>query len=100
MKSKKIRNSARGEDCQVRIPGICNFNPETTIPAHIGHGGGTGMKAADLEIAYCCSDCHDLIDDRVNSVRFTRDAILVMAFEGAARTRSILVNKGLIEVAK
>ncbi|MBC7213069.1 MAG: DUF1364 family protein, partial [Pseudomonas sp.] len=28
--SKKVRESARGQDCTVRIPGICNFNPETT----------------------------------------------------------------------
>ena len=98
MKSKKIRNSARGEDCQVRIPGICNFNPETTIPAHIGHGGGTGMKASDLEIAYCCSDCHDLIDQRTNIAEFSDLEIKLMAYEGAARTREILVSKSLIEV--
>tara|TARA_R110000851_G_scaffold206105_1_gene358155 strand:- start:613 stop:912 length:300 start_codon:yes stop_codon:yes gene_type:complete len=98
VKSKKIRNSARGEDCQVRIPGICNFNPETTIPAHIGHGGGTGMKASDLEIAYCCSDCHDLIDQRTNIAEFSDLEIKLMAYEGAARTREILVSKSLIEV--
>ena len=98
MKSNKIRASAEGEECQVRIPGVCNFDNATTIPAHIGHGGGTGMKASDLEIAYCCSSCHDVIDDRVNSIQFTRDAILVMGFEGAARTRKILVSKGLIAV--
>ena len=34
--SKKIRNSARGQDCALRIPGVCNFNPETTVLAHVG----------------------------------------------------------------
>ncbi len=98
MNSKKIRNSARGEDCQVRIPGICNFNPETTVGAHVGIGGGMGGKASDLEIAYCCSDCHDLIDQRTNIAEFSDLQIKLMAYEGAARTREILVSKSLIEV--
>jgi len=97
MKSKKIRNSARGEDCQVRIPNVCNFNPETTVGAHVGKGGGMGGKVSDLEIAYCCSSCHDVLDGRVNTW-FLDKEILVMAYEGAARTREILVSKSLIEV--
>jgi len=35
-KKSKIRASAKGEDCQVRVEGVCNFNPETTILAHLG----------------------------------------------------------------
>lgn len=30
-----LRKAARGRECQVRIPGVCNGNPETTILAHI-----------------------------------------------------------------
>ncbi len=33
--SKKVRDSARGQDCTVRIPGTCNFDPATTVLAHL-----------------------------------------------------------------
>ena len=66
MKSSKIRQSAKGEDCQVRIYGACNGNPETTVFAHLG-GGGMGMKSNDIHGAYCCSGCLDVVDGRVKS---------------------------------
>ena len=65
--SKKIRNSARGEDCTLRIPGVCNGNPETTVWAHLPHWSkGMGKKAVDISGCYACSSCHDFIDDRNN----------------------------------
>lgn len=57
----KIRKSAKGQDCQVRIPGICNFNSETVVLSHL-NGGGMGMKNPDWQGAYCCSACHDVLD--------------------------------------
>ena len=90
----KITQSARGEDCQVRIPNICNHNPETVVFAHIG-GGGMGMKQPDSEGAYCCSDCHDAIDMRSNQ-GFAATAMKLWHHEGAMRTRKILIDKGLL----
>lgn len=29
-----LRKEARGRECQVRIYGVCNGNPETTVLAH------------------------------------------------------------------
>ncbi len=66
MKSQKIRNSARGEECTFNVVGICNYNPETTVLAHLqlkGHGIMAG-KAHDLSSCYACSDCHDYLDRR------------------------------------
>jgi len=90
----KIRQSAKGEDCQVRIPDVCNFNPETTIFAHKG-GAGMGRKASDIHGAYCCSSCHDVIDGRVSS-RYLKDAVELMFYDGILRTQLILIEKGLI----
>jgi len=61
-----LRRLAKGKDCQLRIPGVCNFNPETTILAHIRRGGvaGMGQKPPDLVGVWSCSDCHDVIDGR------------------------------------
>ena len=90
----KITQSARGEECQVRIPGVCNHNPETVVFAHIG-GGGMGMKQPDCEGAYCCSACHDIIDFRV-IYGWTNEQIKLAHHEGSMRTREILLKKGLI----
>ena len=62
----KIRKSARGQECQVRLPGICNGNPETTVLAHYRMAGmcGMGIKPPDFMGAYACSACHDEIDRR------------------------------------
>ena len=61
-RSKKIMNSAKGENCTLRLIGICNFNPETTISAHIGRRRGMGIKAGDNMVVYACRDCHSEID--------------------------------------
>ena len=63
-----LRKAARGRECQVRIPGICNGNPETSVLAHIRLAGlcGTGTKPPDLIATIACSACHDEIDRRTH----------------------------------
>ena len=46
----KITESARGQQCQVNIPGVCSGNPETVVWAHangLQFGNGIGMKSPD-----------------------------------------------------
>ena len=61
-----LRNLARGQQCRIRIPGICTHNPEQTVLAHYRIGGlcGTGMKPHDLIGADACAACHDAVDGR------------------------------------
>jgi len=49
-----VRNSARGKQCEVRIPGVCSFDPSTVVLAHM-NGGGVGYKVIDIHGAYCCA---------------------------------------------
>lgn len=65
----KLTKEARGRDCQVRLPGICNFNTETTVLAHYRLAGtcGGGMKPDDGQGAWACSGCHDAIDSRTKA---------------------------------
>ena len=93
----KITKSAKGEECQVRLDGICNYNPETVIFAHIG-GGGMATKQPDSEGAYCCSACHDALDGRINT-NLSRVYLRCYHHEGAMRTRKILIDKGLIKLS-
>ena len=98
IKSKKIRESAKGKDCQVRIPGVCNFRPETTVLAHVARGSGVAQKCDDIHSAYACSDCHDVIDRRVRMG--SANELLVYAYEGMVRTQKLLLEQELIQVAK
>lgn len=61
--SQKLRDFARGQDCTLRLPGVCNFNAETTVLAHLpcGHKG-VGMKSPDQMAVHACSNCHTFID--------------------------------------
>ena len=92
----KITESARGEQCQVRIPGVCNRDPETVVFAHL-NGGGMGMKHPDTEGAYACSACHDAYDGRVPELNWSKTYLDVCFYEACVRTRKILLDKGLIK---
>lgn len=89
-----LRNLARGRPCMIRMPGICNHNPETTVLCHLRMVGltGMGMKAQDLLGAWGCSDCHRYVDTHGID---GRTALL----EGMARTQAFMLNTGLIEVS-
>ena len=94
----KLRKLARGQQCQVRIPGVCNWNNETTILAHTPIKGlhGMGMKCPDLIGAWCCSSCHDVLDGR-RKTQFTRDQIATYKFEGVIRTQGELIKMGAVK---
>lgn len=95
----KIRKSARGEDCSVRLPGVCNFNNETTILAHLpSNAKGIGKKSNDITSCYCCSDCHDVIDGRRKS-DFSELYILIAIYDAMVETQLKLIDKGLIKIA-
>ena len=92
----KIRASARGERCQIRFPGICNHDPETTVFAHYRLAGycGTGIKPPDFMGAYACSACHDEADRRTR--HWETDLVQTAFAEGVMRTMVRLAEKGLI----
>lgn len=95
-KQTKLTRAARGRECQVRCPGICNHNPETTVLAHYRLAGtnGMGCKPNDLQGAWACSDCHDWIDSRRRQE--DRDLARLYHAEGVMRTQDILIREGVI----
>ena len=92
----KITDSAMGEECSVRICGICNFDNSTTIFAHL-NGAGVALKAHDSQGAYCCSNCHAVLDGHQYS-EYSQQELLLMHYEGILRTQLILFKKGLLVV--
>lgn len=97
-----IRKSAEGMPCQIRLPGICNHDPATTVWCH-GNGSaagkGIGMKSHDLLGAYGCSNCHDIYDRRAPAPEvMAREAIELAFHEGHQRSLLILIERGIIVI--
>lgn len=97
---QSIRDSARDEPCLVRLPGVCNHDPATTVLSHwpgLAGGRGMGLKSLDLAGAFTCCACHDLIDGRTRRPPgMSRDEVTIAWFLGHLRTLERLAQKGLL----
>ena len=61
--STAIRQSARGKDCTLRIPGVCEPTNRTVVFAHINSKWkGMGIKSPDIFGCYACGSCHRELD--------------------------------------
>lgn len=98
LQKKKIRESARGEECTLNIAGICNHNTETTVLCHLpDESHGIAKKSDDVSSAYGCSACHDLIDGRDNKKwSFKPEDIEWYMRRAQTRTLRRLIEKGLV----
>lgn len=94
IRSKKIRESARGEDCTLRLS-FCS-STETTVFCHIGKSRGMGLKCGDNFGIYACSNCHDIIDGRVKH-SFSKDELNTEKLRSLEETQERLIAKGLLE---
>lgn len=92
-----LRNLARGKPCMVRLPNICNFDPETTVLAHVRMAGvsGMGIKSPDLIASWACAACHDAADRRAHT-DLDRDYVRLAHLEGMARTLAALIAEGVV----
>lgn len=82
-RSKALLDLARGQPCQMRVPGVCNYDDSTTVSAHSNnsvHGHGRGIKAHDCFTADACSACHAWLDQGKAS-REEKDAAWRAGFE-------------------
>jgi hypothetical protein len=91
--SDRLTKLARGKECQVRLPGVCNFDSATTVLAHYRMIGvsGMGMKAPSLIGAWACSDCHDAVDRR-RYMDLEFDFVRLAHAEGVMRTQVKLIE--------
>ena len=92
-----LRKQARGRECQIRLAGICNFDPETTVLAHYRLIGvsGLAMKSPDLIGSWACHACHSAVDRRTNTdLEF--DFVRLAHAEGCFRTIAKLIEDGVI----
>jgi hypothetical protein len=93
--SKKLRESAKGQECTMQVAGVCNGNPETSVLAHIQVDGGImGGKTDDISACISCSSCHEWLDQHrgseLDELFYTRRAMI--------RTHLFWIEKGLLVV--
>jgi hypothetical protein len=99
IRQNQLTKAARGRECQIRVPGVCNGNPETTVLAHYRLAGTNGMscKPNDFQGAWSCSACHDYVDGRGASRRGAdREEARLLHAEGVMRTQDILIREGKV----
>lgn len=98
VRSGKLRDSAEGMDCTLRLPGICNHDSATVVLAHLpGIGKSNASKVSDLHCAFACSACHDAIDRHTYEKRGLTAAIVLDAMlRGHCETQAWWVRLGLL----
>lgn len=96
--SKKLRDSARGQDCTLNIAAVCNYDSATTILAHLpDESNGMGKKPDDISACFACSSCHDAIDRRA-SYSMPREEREFYFRRAMVRTWRKWIESGLITV--
>lgn len=96
MSQDKFTKSARGQECQVRVPGHCSGNTETTVLAHI-NGFRVGHKALNIHGCFACFGCHNWLDGgwARETDKKTRD---LYHMEAVIRTQQIWARDGLLKI--
>lgn len=99
IESKKLRDSARDEECTLQIVGVCNFNWQTTILAHLpDESNGMSTKSDDISACYACHACHDAIDRRNNDASMTGEEREWYMRRAMVRTWRRLIEKGIVTI--
>lgn len=104
-RGQRIRESARGQDCQIRYIGVCTHDPAATIWSHARWGAqlgefgkGMGTKSTDLLGAYACTNCDAAYDQMIgiHPGVYTRDSLDLDWLMGHLRSLGILQRDGIV----
>lgn len=95
VRSKRLRDSARDEQCTLNIVGHCNYDPSTTVLAHLdSEGKGMALKSPDYAAAFACGGCHTALDQHL----IPEAERHWYALRGMLRTWSRWIDMGLISI--
>lgn len=93
--SSKLRASAKGQNCTIQIPGICNHDPETTVLAHApSEVKGAATKSHDFHACFACYACHKALDNH----DLEKWEEYFFWLRGLQRTQSIWHSMGILVV--
>jgi hypothetical protein len=97
----RITDSAAGEACALRLPGVCNCDPTTTVWAHwneLDGGKAKGKKLARFDHlgAYACYACHMVLDGQAKRPAWlTLEAVKEAMRRAVRECEAKLKEKGL-----
>jgi len=95
VRSKRLRDSAKGQQCTVNIAGVCSYNDEQTVLAHYNFdGGAAGSKSDDTSAGFACYECHTHMDGN----KLDDEAALYYKNRSMVRTMRIWVGAGLVVI--
>jgi len=87
------RQAAKGQECQIRVPGYCERTTDTVVLCHYRLAGlsGAGLKPPDWLGAYGCATCHAIVDGR-HKIKppYDRDTLRLWHAEAVFRTQAII----------
>lgn len=98
----KITDSAKGQDCQLRIEPYCNHDSNTVVLCHLAcEDKGTAIKSPDWWGVYGCYVCHYIIDNpgavAPRGDPAVPELVILNAVMGALyRTQKLLIEQNLI----
>lgn len=90
-----LRKLARGKDCMLRLPGICNRNSETVVLCHIKRGWCGSMKPPDIIAVWGCHACHDVVDRRAGNP-WTEEELDSMILRALCEQLAIYSKTGVV----
>lgn len=92
----KIRRSAKNKACQLRLDG-CDGGADNSkvILAHL-NGAGMSLKMPDFLGAFCCANCHDIVDGR-KQAGYERGSLRNIFNYAVLKSQIIMYNEGLIK---
>lgn len=84
------RRASAGQDCTLRIEGVCREDPAYTVGAHLRMFKLAGMaqKPDDLFLVDACDQCHDALDRRSSGPRVSAEDILLALIRTQQRRRA------------
>ena len=91
----KIRESAKGEMCSLRLSPMCTDEYGAVVLCHIGKRRGIAIKCTDNMAVYGCNHCHDIIDGRVKS-EFSKLELESEKLRALEETQAKLIDKDLL----
>ena len=92
---KWLRDLARDQPCQIRVPGYCSGKRDETVLCHVRMVElpfFEGHKVHDLLGAHGCMTCHAIVDGHLHPFAFSKEERRLMLLEGVMRTQAALLK--------
>ena len=99
-RNKKTTDAAKGQQCTLDIPGVCQGGTDTTVPCHSPLcEDRNGTKAPDFCMADGCAACHDYLDRRtkLNGEHISHEDQRFYIHRGIMRTLANRFERGILK---